>query len=92
MTDDRSHYMTRTHVLNLLSDAEVARVSNVETAARLDEGDEYLDLEKLDQGVRRADGIMPHMATVLSRKSVEDETWRRILAALQPKGSNGEKS
>ena len=89
--DNQARYVTRDHVMNLLSDSEVARVSNAETAMRLDEGDEYLDLEHIEQGVRRADGLSPHMATVLLRKSVEEATWAKILSLLPPMPS-GEKN
>lgn len=80
--DDRADYVTRDHVLKLLSDTEIARVSNIEAELALKEGDEYVDLEHLDHGVRKADGVAPHMASVLSRKAVEEATWQRILAAL----------
>ena len=82
--DNRAGYVTRDHVMKLLSDSEVARVSNAETAMRLDEGDEYIDLERIEQGVRRADGLAPHMVTALPRKSVEDATWAKILSLLPP--------
>jgi len=82
--EDRARYVTRDHVMTLLSDSEIARVSNAETAKRLDEGDEYLDLERIEQGVQRADGLTPHMVTVLPRKYVEDATWAKILSLLPP--------
>ena len=81
--DDRAAYVTRDTILKLLSDEEVARVSTAETAPRLANGDEYLDLERLDQGVRRADGTAPPMGRVLPRKAVHADTWSRILAQLK---------
>jgi hypothetical protein len=75
-------YVTRDSVLKLLSDDEVARVSTAETAARLADGDEYLDLEHLDQGVRRADGTATPMGRVLPRKAVHADTWSKILMQL----------
>ena len=44
--------VTRDTILKLLSDEENARVATGEAGARLSEGDEYLDLLHLDQGVR----------------------------------------
>lgn len=81
MTNDkRTEYLTRDSVLKLLSDEEVARVSTSETAARLADGDEYLDLEQLDKGVRRAFGTP--MGHVLPRKAVHQNTWSKILTQL----------
>ena len=83
MTNDkRAEYVARDTILKLLSDVEVANVSTAETAARLDNGDEYLDLEQLDRGVQRAGGTPTPMGRVLPRKSVHAETWNKILAQL----------
>lgn len=48
----RREYVTRDRILKLPSDDEVASVTTAETAAHLSDGDEYLDLEQLNQGVR----------------------------------------
>jgi hypothetical protein len=57
--DTRTEHITRQNVLMLLSDDEVASVSTAETTTRPLDGEEYLDLEDLDQGVRSAVGKMP---------------------------------
>jgi hypothetical protein len=80
--DTRRQFVTREDVLLLLSDDEVAKVSTAETAARLGDGDEYLDLEHLDQGVRRAVGATTPMGSVIPRKAVHDGTWGKILKRL----------
>ena len=83
MTDSkRSEYVTRDHVLTLLSDAEVASVSMAETAGTLVNGDEYLDLERLDHGVLHAGVTTARMGRVLPRKAVHGDTWAKILLAL----------
>jgi hypothetical protein len=79
---EREQYLNRDGVLKLLSDAEVSRVSTAETAERLLAGDEYLDLEHLDWGVRRAAGADTSMGRVLPRKAVQEETWGKILRRL----------
>ena len=71
--------VTRDTILKLLSDEENARVATGEAEARLSEGDEYLDLLHLDQGVQRAGITMGHF---LPRSAVSDETWHKILAHL----------
>ncbi len=81
--DKRTAYVTRESVLKLLSNEEVARVSTAETAPRLPAGDEFVDLEHLDKGVQRADGIAPPMGHVLPKKAVHPDTWSKILTHLQ---------
>ena len=81
-TDQRTEYVTRDSILKLLTDDEVAKVSMAETASHLLDGDEYLDLEQLGQGVQRAGGTATPMGRVLPRKSVHASTWSKILTLL----------
>ncbi len=81
-TDTRAEYVTRDSVLKLLSDREVASVSNAESAPRLADGEEYLDLTQLAQGVQRAPGSSTPMGHVLPKKAVHKATWKKILAHL----------
>ena len=79
----RADYVSRDALLKLLSDEEIARVSTAETAAGLTQGDEYVDLEHLDQGVRRADpAIKVAMGHAVPRSAVSAASWARILAQL----------
>lgn len=78
----RDSYVTRDAILKLLSDDEVASVSTAETAPRLLDGEEYIDLEQLDGGVRRAILHLPSMGSVLPRKSVQSDTWTKVVAEL----------
>jgi hypothetical protein len=66
----------------LLSDEEVAKVSTAETTARPLDGEEYLDLENLDQGVRTTLLPTPPMGQVLLRRSVHADTWDKIRKQL----------
>lgn len=75
-------YLIRDRILKLLSDDEVARVSTAETKKRLDEGEDYVDLERLELGVRRADGVPPPMHHMLPRHAVSARTWTQIVAQL----------
>jgi hypothetical protein len=72
---------TREHVLQLLSPGELASVGVADTHLR--RGDEYLDLEQLQQGVLRADGAVANLSQVLPRKAINEDTWRRILRQLK---------
>jgi len=74
-------YVTRESVLSLLTDAENASVSNAEST-RLSEGEEYLDLQQLDSGVRRALAMTTVTGNALPRRAVHDDTWKKILALL----------
>ena len=84
--DNRSPCITRDSILKLLSDDEVAKVTTAETAARLVDGDEFIDLEQFNLGVQRAPGNKAPMGRVLPKKSVHAGTWGKIVAQL-PAGS-----
>ena len=81
---ERREQVTRDSVLKLLSDEENARVSTAEAASGLTEGEEYLDLEHLDQGVQRAKAstAKARMGHVLPHSAVSEETWGKILVQL----------
>lgn len=68
--------------MQLLSDDEISAVSNAETATLLADGEEYLDLERLDQGVRRANRTAVPMGRVLPRNAVHASTWSKIVMQL----------
>ena len=53
----RAAQVTGDTILKLLSDEENARVATGAAGARVSEGDEYLDLLHLDQGVQEADAV-----------------------------------
>jgi hypothetical protein len=80
--NQRTENVTRESILKLLSDDEVASVCTAETAIRLAEHDEYVNLEQLERGVQKAEGAGPAMGTVLPRKAVHANTWGKILTAL----------
>ena len=85
--EPKAGYLTREAILKLLSDDENARVAKMETAPRLVDGEEYVDLEHTDQGVRLvlADTKLA-MAHVLPRSAVQDATWSKICAQLSGHG------
>jgi hypothetical protein len=80
--DKQTEYVVRDRILRLLSDGELASVSSAETASRLADGDEYLDLEQLEQGVRTAPVQKTPTSRMLPRKAVHQDTWNKILAVL----------
>jgi hypothetical protein len=80
--ETRTAHVTRENILMLLTDDEVASVCTAETAVRPLEGEEYFDLNDLDQGVRKMLGTAPPMSRLLLRRAVRQETWSKILREL----------
>jgi hypothetical protein len=75
--------LTREAILQLLTDAEVAKISAAEGARRLVEGDEYIDLVDLGAGVQLVQAAARTTpGHVLPRSSVSDATWAKIVAKL----------
>ena len=77
-------YSAADKILKLLTDDEVAKVSTAESAAKLSDGDEYIDLESLRSGVQRAEGAKTPMGRVLPKSAVHASTWITITALLAP--------
>ena len=79
----RSEYLTRDRILKLLSDQEVASVSTTEATERLADGDEYIDLEQLHEGVQKAGSAATPMGRVVPKKSIHESTWGKLLEQLE---------
>jgi hypothetical protein len=80
--DERHEYTARERILELLSDEEVARVSTAEDRVRLSDGEEYIDLERIEDGVRQAHGETTATGRLLPRSAVRDATWSKIVSQL----------
>jgi hypothetical protein len=78
----KPEYASTEQIMGLLSDEEVARVSNAEAIGQLRNGDEYIDLMHLESGVRRAIGSSQPTGKLLPRKAVHEKTWTKILTRL----------
>lgn len=79
--------LMRDAILDLLSNEEVADVATDASARKLRAGDEYVDLEHVELGVRQASGLATPPGYVLARTAVSDVTWRRIVTTLIPRAS-----
>ncbi len=91
--EKREDYVARNAIMKLLSDDEVARVSTAETAVHLVDGDEYVDLQELHRGVRKALGTSSSpMSRVLPRKAVLEKTWQQIVTLLSAHHAEGSRS
>lgn len=79
----RSEYFTRDSILGLLSDSEIERVTTAEEGSFLALGEEYIDLEELDQGVCVAKATSnKRMGNLLAKRAVQEKTWNAILSQL----------
>ncbi len=83
--ETREGLVRRESIIELLSDDEVAKVSTAEGSGHLSHGDEFIDLSRLDRGVRQADGVVIPMANVLPRAAVDEQTWAKIVELLAAK-------
>ena len=79
--DAKKRTLTRESILELLTDAEVARVSTAEGAVQLVEGDDYVDLADPGSGIHQAHaGAASRDA--LPRSAVSDVTWSKIISIV----------
>jgi hypothetical protein len=82
-TNSGNPYATRNTILHLLSDEERERLGLVEAGPPLVDGDEFIDLQQLDQGVQdRFTMTTIQMDDVLPRHAVQETTWNKICATL----------
>ncbi len=78
-----AEYVTRDKILSLLTDEEIAKVSNRETVASPIAGDEYLDLARLDLGVEQANSTASVNANdIIPRGAVSAATWAKIKTVI----------
>jgi hypothetical protein len=80
--NDAGRVPTADLIIALLSDDEIANVNKHAAAAGHSDVDEYLDLEQVEQGVRRGLGPPRPICRVLPRRAVREATWARIIAWL----------
>lgn len=72
----------REAILETLWRDPIARVLGHDVPTRLQPGEEYLDLQRLEAGVQHAAGTMSPTGGELSRKAVQPATWDKLLASL----------
>ena len=78
-----SQRLTRDTILKLLSDDEAAAVNSASGATLLSGGDEYIDLDELKGGVRRALAATTRISQqVIAKNGVHQDSWNKILAEL----------
>jgi|HubBroStandDraft_6_1064221.scaffolds.fasta_scaffold643932_2 hypothetical protein len=80
--DGETAAATRAAILELLSCEEVASLTAPHPAHWLNADEEFLDLEHVDRGIRRASAVAAPAGHLLPRTAVSDETWRQIVSRL----------
>jgi hypothetical protein len=78
----RNRHLNRAAILKMLSDEDAGNVCNAESAGPLGDGDVYVDLTRLEQGVRRARGDTTPLGPVLPKKAVPENTWKSFVQQL----------
>ncbi len=89
MTGERSEYELRDQILRELSDEEISEVSTAQSQARLADGEEYVDLERVEEGVRQVHGGRAPMGRILPRSAVRDATWSKIVSQIDGAAHQG---
>ncbi len=79
-TEKPIEFVTRDSILKELADDELKSVNKAEREVRLQPGEEYLDLERLEAGVQRGPNTTTAMVNVLPRRSIRPDTWSRIMS------------
>lgn len=83
MSDNsRDRDVNRNAILRMLWSDDIAVVARSAIPARLQRGDEFVDLQLLERGVQRALGVTAPTGGVLPRKAVQESTWLQIVAQL----------
>ena len=82
-TEAKNSNLTREAILDLLTDAEIAKVSRAEGEVRLVEGDHYIDLDDPSSGVHQVQAkttFAPKRA--LPQSAVSDASWAKIVSLV----------
>jgi len=77
-----AEFAIRRTIMDLLSEAEIARLCAGTSLEELGKGDEYLDLVRLDLEVQRVSDRVVPSGTLLARRGVNEQVWREILEQL----------
>jgi hypothetical protein len=80
--EKRTEFLTRDGVMRLLADDERKSVKVAEKGTPLAPGEEYLDLEHLELGVRRGPSATTPRGDVLPKRAVRPATWSKIMALV----------
>ena len=75
----------RRAVLQLLSATELERVNDPDAVRKLATGEEYLDLQVPLAGVQRSEEGRFPTGRILTRSTVDGQTWQRVLALVSPR-------
>lgn len=72
----------RDEILNLLTDAENAKVSTAEGGQNLKPDEFFVDLEQLDKGVQQGTAT-ESVGHIIPKNAISAESWSKIVSALK---------
>jgi hypothetical protein len=80
--NQRNSDTNRNAILKVLWNDDIADIDRAKIPARLQRGDEFIDLQLLGKGVQHALRVTAPTGGVLPRKAVHASTWLQIVARL----------
>jgi hypothetical protein len=83
MQDKGMSLVRREDILNILSDAELEKVTSMEEPLKLQEGDEYIDLGHIDRGIQEVHAKSNiNVGNIIPHSAVKEETWKKIIKKI----------
>jgi hypothetical protein len=78
-----TEYRVRRQVVELLSEAEAARLQTVLSSGVLQDGEEYIEVDHVSLGVQRAPaGMLPGRSRLILRRALDAGTWSQLVTLL----------
>ncbi len=78
-----TEYRVRRQVVELLSEAEAARLEKVLSTGILQDDEEYIEVDHVSLGVQRArTGVLLGRRRLILRRALDADTWSQLLALL----------
>ena len=78
-----TEYRVRRQVVELLSEADAARLEKVLSIGILEDGEEYIEVDHVSRGVQRAHtGMLLGRSRLILRRALDPDTWSQLVALL----------
>jgi len=78
-----TEYRVRRQVVELLSEAEAARLAKVLSTGTLQDDEEYVEVDHVSLGVQRARaGMLLGRSRLILRRALDVDTWSQLLTLL----------
>lgn len=78
-----TEYRVRRQVVELLSEAEAARLEKVLSTGILQDNEEYIEVDHVSRGVQRAGpGMLLGRSRLILRRALDADTWSQLVTLL----------